>query len=58
MKRFDVITKAGAIAIDAERIERHTFDDKPEKIIFITGDAIVAEFYCDNICGWAERREG
>lgn len=57
MKRFEVITKAGATAIDAERIERHTFDDKPEKITFITGDVIVAEFYCENICGWAERRE-
>ncbi len=55
MKHFEIYSQWGMTKINAERIERHSFNDKPSKILFMIGDEIVAEFYCDQIAGWVER---
>ena len=57
MKNYVVATNYGFVDIRAERIERQAHNDKATKILFLTGDDIVAEFYCDHICGWFEKKE-
>lgn len=55
MKFYEVYSQYGMTEVQAERVERQSVNDKPTKILFITEDEIVAEFYCDRICGWVER---
>lgn len=57
MRRYEVYTSYGITEIRADRVERQSVNDKAVKVLFIIEDDIVAEFYCDRICGWAERRE-
>ena len=61
MKKYIVYHSNGFTEINADRIERHSTDDTPTKILFIKkeiiGDHIVAEFYPDKIFGWAEVEE-
>lgn len=41
--------------IKAEGMEMTVVDNKPVKIRFYDNDEIIiAEFYCDSICGWAQ----
>ena len=56
MKHFEVYTIYGSVIVDAEKVERLSVNDRPSKIAFITDDEIVAEFYCQRISGWVERR--
>ena len=58
MRRYEIYTSFGITEVYADRIERQFLNDKAIKVIFIIENEIVAEFYCDRICGWAERREG
>ena len=57
MRRYEIYTSFGITEVCADRIERQCINDKAAKVIFIIENEIVAEFYCDRICGWAERRE-
>ena len=57
MKTYDVWTAFGVVTVKAEGIRRVTLDDKPIKIYFYIADDIVAEFYTEHVCGWAERKE-
>ena len=57
MRRYEVYSSYGMAEIRADRMQRQYVNDKAVKILFIIKDDIVAEFYCDRICGWAERRE-
>ena len=57
MKVYDVYYQWGVATVNAERVERLSTNDKPTKILFIVGDEIVAEFFCENTAGWAERSE-
>lgn len=56
MKEYTVWTMNGLVEVRAEGIRRITIDDKPIRIIFYIGDEVVAEFYTERVCGWAERR--
>lgn len=55
MKVYDVYYQWGVATVNAERVERLSTNDKPTKILFIVSDEIVAEFFCENTAGWAER---
>ena len=57
MRRYEVYTTYGITEIRADRVERQSINDKAVKILFFIENDIVAEFYCDHICGWLERRE-
>ena len=57
MKEYTVWTMNGLVEVRAEGIHRITKVDKPIKIIFYIGDEVVAEFYTERVCGWAERKE-
>ena len=57
MKTFDVWTAFGIVTVKAEGMRRIVVNNKPIKIYFYIGDEVVAEFYTDHICGWAERKE-
>ena len=55
MKRYRVWIKDTFVDITAECMEMYSVDKKPVKIRFYDNDEnVIAEFYCDNICGWAE----
>jgi len=54
MRTFEVYTLWGISRVKAERIERHSKNDSPTKILFLVGDEIVAEFYCERVAGWME----
>ena len=62
MKTFDVYSPSAVITIKADSIKRVALSNEfgrefPTRILFFWGDEAVAEFFCDRICGWAERRE-
>lgn len=55
MKIYDVYCQWGAVTLKAERVERLSTNDKPTKTLFIVGDEIVAEFFCEHTAGWVDR---
>lgn len=57
MRTYDVWTTNGYVQVKAEEMRRYSVDDKPTKIIFLVDDEVVAEFYTEHMCGWAERKE-
>ena len=62
MKKYIVYTPSRTLEVTAEKVERYftnsvTNSKQPTRLVFITGDLIVAEFYCDRIYGWMEERE-
>ena len=57
MKTFEVYSRWGMSIVKADRIERHSKNDSPTKILFFVQDEIVAEFYCESLAGGIEVRE-
>lgn len=55
MREYEVYHAWGTITIKADELRIYSILDKPVKIFFIKDGTIVAEFYIDNIAGWAER---
>lgn len=57
MRTYDVYCAWGVVTVKAEMVKRISENDKPTKILFIVGDEVVAEFYCEHTAGWVERKE-
>lgn len=57
MREYEVYHAWGITTIKADELRVYSILDKPVKIFFIKDSTIVAEFYIDNIAGWAEREE-
>ena len=56
MHTYEIYTRNGPVEVKAERSETLCVNNNPQSIRFITGDYIIAEFYCDHICGWKEAK--
>ena len=59
MKKYIVYMPLGSLEVNAEKVERYFFTNstKASRLVFITGNLIVAEFYCNSIYGWMEKKE-
>lgn len=57
MRKYIVYTFHGAFEVTSEKVEYNFMNNKATRLVFTTDDYIVAEFYCDRICGWMEKRE-
>jgi len=57
MKKYDVYTPWGVVAVEAEDVTMFSINDRPIKIRFTIGDTAVAEFYCEHVSGWVERKD-
>lgn len=57
MREFDVYFAWSSVTVKAEKVETIILNNKPIKTLFITDGKIVAEFFCEHVAGWVERKE-
>ena len=58
MKQYEIYMQCTSpIRLEAEKQISYITDDRPDKIIFLIGNEIVAEFCIEHIVGWRELKE-